>query len=711
MNLPRIGWGRLGIIPSVFAGMLMVLVSWPGSCVGQSPQPAPLRWTQPADDTGAGKGFIPPPGDLSHISAPMVGPLPILSHFDWREAGKVTPVRNQGACGSCYAFGAIGNFEARALVEGGGLFDFSENNVKECEWWGSSCSGGNYWRVASFLAAKGTVMETCDPYVPSNVACNSSCPFQLTLLDWRAISFDAVPPVNVLKSYIQTYGPVYTTLYAGNGDAWDTEFGNYNGSYTLYHPGTEASNHAVLIVGWDDDLPHDGGQGAWIVKNSWGTSWGGPCGYGTTGGYFTIAYGSAQVGTHSSFVYDWQSYDPNGTLLYYDEGGYTGSVGYGNPTAWGLCKFIPSEDVEVQRIEFWTLDAATDVDVRLYGDFNGTSVSNLLAAELNNSYPTAGYHSVELSSPVSVGSGDDVYAVVKITDAAYNYPIAYDPFGPKASGRCYISSSGSIFSEWGGGDIGVRLRVTEEPSCGDITELPTITSALDVPGDEGGYITVAWRRSTYDSEGASPEVKRYRIWRRRLEVLPSMLLAGAGADAVGPFEHGLAGPAWELVGTVEANGGCCYEYNAPTYCDSGPDGTCWVRFCVTAHTGEIGVHFDSPVDSGYSVDNLGMLTLTSRREPDGNPIGVTSLDIPQPNPGRNGFKIGFTLGADDWVQVAVYDINGRRAALVHDGFTTAGRHETVWNACSESGERLSPGLYFIRLVTTTEVRTAKLMLL
>ena len=711
MNSQMTGLHGARVWLPVCAAALMLLMVWAGTSLGQSPQAAPLKAASQAD-VSPGKGFVPPPADLSHISAPMVGPLPILSHFDWRETGKVSPVKNQGPCGSCYAFAAIGNFEAKVLVDGGSLFDFSENNVKECEWWGSSCGGGNYWRLASFLAAKGTVLETCDPYVPSNVACNSSCPYQRNLLEWWVISSEVMPSVNVLKSYIQTYGPVYTTLYAGYYDAWDTEFGNYDGSYTLYYTGTQESNHAVLIVGWDDDLPHAGGQGAWIVKNSWGTSWGGPCGYGTEGGYFTIAYGSAQIGTHSSLLHGWQNYDPNGMLLYYDEGGYTGSVGYTNPTAWGLCKFIPGEDVEEERVEFWTLDATTDVDVLLYDDFNGTSVSNLLASNLNNSYVTAGYHSVELASPVSVTSGDDVYAVVKITDASYAYPIAYDPFGPRESGCCYLSPTGSIFSEWTGGDIGIRIRAATETSCGDVVETPAIISALDVPGDAGGYVTVAWRRSLYDAEESTPQVKRYRIWRRCKETLPPMQVLGAAPSTAEPFEHGVSGPAWEVVGIVSADGGCCYEFNAPTHCDSGAAGSCWERFRVTAHTGEIGEHFDSPVDSGYSVDNLGMLRLPPTREPvtDGKQSVVsTYLEIPAPNPGKEGFRIRFALADGDWIQLAVYDIKGRRVALLRDEFTTEGVHEATWDAETGAGERLSPGVYFVRLVTTREVHTVKLM--
>jgi C1A family cysteine protease len=691
-------------------GLLLV---WSTLCTGQTPQVAPLRLHQ--HEATPGTGFIPPSGDLSHIQAPMAdGPQPIVSHFDWRETGKVSPVKNQSTCGSCYAFASVANFESRVLIDGGGLFDFSENNVKECEWYESSCTGGNYWRVASFLAANGTVLESCDPYVAADVVCNTSCPYSKTLLDWRVISYDDIPDVNVLKSYVQNTGPIYTTVYAGNGDPWRSEFASYDGSYTLYYSGSEATNHAVMIVGWDDDLVHAGGQGAWIVKNSWGTSWGGTCGYGTEGGYFTIAYGSAGIGQYSSFLYDWQNCDPDGMVLYYDEGGYVGSVGYGTPTAWGMCKFVPGTDVEVDRIEFWTLDATTDVDVILYDNFSGSTLSDILTAELDNSYSNAGYHSVELSSPVAVTSGDDVYAVVKITDASYTYPLAYDPYGPKESACCYISYTGSVYSEWTGGDLGIRLRVVEESSCSGITETPAIVSAVDVPADDGGWVTLSWKRSIYDSEGATPEVKRYRIWRRRREVLPLTTLVGEGPSIAGPFEHGLSGPAWEQIGMVGATGTCCYEFQVPTHCDSGPSGNCWNRFCVTAHVGSIGVHFDSPVDSGYSVDNLGMLYLASGKKSgprDKADPGLTSLEVPEPNPGADRFTIRFSLARDDWAEIDVYDIRGRRVASVFRGFVSAGEHHVVWNPDYQKTTRLCPGVYFIRLVTTTTVETTKIMLL
>jgi len=430
-------------------------------------------------DPPLGRGFVPPPMDLSHLTGQHVGGTVQRlqgggmlqsppSSWDWRTQGKVTPVQNQGPCGSCYAFASVANVEARLLVGGESAYDLSENNAKECNWdelnnvyGGTSCSGGNYDLLANLFSQKGTVLESCDPYVASDVGCSSTCPYQKTLLDWRIISGSAVPDTDVLKSYIQTYGPVYTTLYASFPG-----FSSYNGSYTLYYSGTNWPNHAVLIVGWDDSLTHAGGTGGWIVKNSWGTAWG-------DDGYFTIAYGSANIGMYSSFMYDWQDYDASGNILYYDEAGWATSWGWGDTTAWGLVKFIPPSDTNGTRVEFWTSDETTDVDVYLYDDFDGTRLGNLLTQKLDNQFAEAGYHSVELNSPVPLNGGDDVIVAVKFTNSSYGYPVAADNIGPYETQRTYISHSGASGSWYDLGtyynDVTIRVR-TSSPH---VTPTPT----------------------------------------------------------------------------------------------------------------------------------------------------------------------------------------------------------------------------------------------
>jgi len=177
-----------------------------------------------------GRGFVPPPIDLSYINGShldaMASPMVFPTRFDLRESGYVSGVRNQSVCGSCYAFAALANIESRMLFDGAGTFDFSENNAKECNYYGTSCDGGNYYIMANYFSKYGTVLESCDPYVASDVSCNSSCDYIKTLLGWEIISGGAVAPTDDIKTALQDYGAVYTSLYAGDGSdpSWNTEF-------------------------------------------------------------------------------------------------------------------------------------------------------------------------------------------------------------------------------------------------------------------------------------------------------------------------------------------------------------------------------------------------------------------------------------------------------------------------------------------------------
>jgi C1A family cysteine protease len=453
------------------------------------------------------RGFIPPPFQPHHVAAraPLLAAAQSPVRFDWREEGAVTGVRYQGSCGACYAFAGLADFESKLLMAGEGAFDFSENNLKECEWFGrhglypSRCQGGTYWRVVNHMAEFGTVLETCDSYVPYNSTCKQTCDYIKTILNWRVLSLADVPSVGTMKSYLMTKGPIFAAIDAGFMSAWEHELNSYDGSYTLYYPEHYQVNHAVLVVGWDDTLSYAGGQGAWICKNSWGNSWGGTAGYGTEKGYFTIAYGSANLGQYAAFVEEWQDYDRCGKLLFYDEAGYYSEAGYDDETAWGMCKFVLDEGAELDRVEFWTTDATSDVDVYVYDDFNGTTLSNLLASELNNSYGEMGYHSVRLTTPVEMDEGEDVYVAVKFTNVSHPWPLTTDPewIGPSAEGYCYMSWSGGSWNlakiEGSFADLGIRLRIHYMRDC----EPPdTVSSFRAIAGDS--LVNLAWTNPADD---------------------------------------------------------------------------------------------------------------------------------------------------------------------------------------------------------------------
>jgi C1A family cysteine protease len=482
-------------------GALLALASLAGLIAGITLGIQSLAFCQEIGQVGAGeddsdvpvytKGYIPPAVDLSHLRPRMIrSAAPLPTRLDWREQGKITSVKNQGSCGACYIFAALANFESKLLRDGGDLYDFSENNVKECEWHGFRCSGGNYWIVANYLTVNGTALESCDLYQPYNsYTCKDTCAYIKTLLDWRVISGEEIPEASVLKSYLQTYGPIFVAIYAGYSDNWEKEFSKYDGSGVLHYecPDWKRVNHAVLLVGWDDTLSYEGGQGAWIAKNSWGTNWGGTCDYGTERGFFYIAYGSAKIGQLASFIYDWQDYNPSETVLHHDKGGWFGeSAGFpGTTTDWGMCGFTPPGNGMLKRVEFWALDEYTDVDVYVYDDYSGGTASNLLASELNHGFEHAGYHSITLSEPLLIEAGNDIYVALKITAAETEFPLVVDKTSDP-SGKCYRSPNGNTWYEYPTeGNLGIRARVLLDEAA------PREISSLDTDAGDG-RVTLLW---------------------------------------------------------------------------------------------------------------------------------------------------------------------------------------------------------------------------
>ncbi len=419
-------------------------------------------------------GFIPPGFSTSHyahaVAANLRAEKSLPTRYDTRALGMVSPVKDQGACGACYAFSSAGDLESKILRSGLGVYDLSENSMKECHFQGSSCSGGNQYIIMNYLATRGAELESCDPYAPADVGCTLGCSPQFTVLDYSSISGDTVAPTAVIKQYLMDYGPILTTLFAGDDSqpTWWGQVSGYDGTGALYYTGAEPPNHSVLIVGWDDSIVHAGGSGAWIIKNSWGTSWGGTCDYGTERGYFYIAYGSANVGMYSSFVKEFMV--PNGQmgLLYHDEGGYTAAFGGLGTVMWGMGAFTAPTATNLHRVEFWTSDVAVDVDVYVYSNFSGGSLSTLLASSLSNSFSEPGYHYVQLDDPLSLTQGENFYVAVRFENQTFTYPLTADGDGPVDAGSSWYSFNGVSWNslESQGVDVTIRCRTSTNVALG-----------------------------------------------------------------------------------------------------------------------------------------------------------------------------------------------------------------------------------------------------
>jgi hypothetical protein len=172
-------------------------------------------------------------------------------------------------------------------------------------------------------------------------------------------------------------------------------------------------------------------------------------------------------------------------------------------------------------------------------------------------------------------------------------------------------SSDPLFCDTGSGDF--RLA-SDSPclggSCGQIGafgigclgEAPRILSVLDVDGDQGRQVRLRWLRSSYDAAGDTIDITGYGVYRRQDEYLSPK---SAPTAVTGSSFNRLRLDGWDYVATVPARGDSIYQTVAPTLCDSTVDGgVCWSVFFLSAMTPDPLVFFDSPPDSGYSIDNV-----------------------------------------------------------------------------------------------------------
>lgn len=228
------------------------------------------------------RGYAPPAGYEEELARRLVV-LPVAKslppNFSWVEQGGVTPVKDQGSCGSCWAFAATAELEAHMRIRYGTTLDLSEQQVVSCNSVGAGCDGG--WAFAAYdvFRTRGAVLEDCHPYLaadPPAAPCRQGeFPAYAWISGYRSISNNVAQIKTALLD-----GPVCTGIDAS--DAFEAYAGG-----CFDQPGTVV-NHLVLIVGWDDRSCD--GAGAWLIKNSWGPGFG-------QSGYIWVRYGAALTGT------------------------------------------------------------------------------------------------------------------------------------------------------------------------------------------------------------------------------------------------------------------------------------------------------------------------------------------------------------------------------------------------------------------------------
>lgn len=370
------------------------------------------------------------------------GTLP--ARYNLAENGFVTDVKNQQDSGNCWAFAALASLETCVLKASNKTFNFSVENMKNLiemysayGWKMETNEGGYNGMPMGYLASwLGPVNATLDPFDDKGTLSpllDSEMHIQnIYVLPARTSYTDN----DAIKEAILKYGGLYASYYHSAG---------YLNSKTnaYYDPYIGNGNHAITVVGWDDNYSKNNfytapaGDGAFIVKNSWGSSWG-------DNGYFYISYYDrvlfAVNKDNQAFTYilnDTVRYTKN---YQYDVAGMTDYLITGKKTVWYKNIYNATGNEVIAAVSTF-FNTTVDYEISIY-------VNDVLQLTQNGRHEGSGYYTIPLKEYVPVAVGDIFKIVVKLANPQNGY--AAVPISEQLSTtRCYYAPGVSYFSNDG----------------------------------------------------------------------------------------------------------------------------------------------------------------------------------------------------------------------------------------------------------------------
>ena len=364
-------------------------------------------------------------------------------YYNLADDGYVTPVKNQQNSGNCWAFAELAALESCILKSSGESLDLSEENMKnliamfsDYGWNVYTNEGGIYEMGLGYLTSwLGPVLEENDEFDDFSVLSphlNSIMHVQDVVFLKRNNALDN----DGIKEAILKYGGVATGIFYDSENLKHSTAGYYYG-------GKEVGNHAVTIVGWNDTYSSDNflkkpaGDGAWIVKNSWGKSWGDK-------GYFYVSYYDtklAEIGkdfySYTFILDDKEEYNKN---YQYDIAGMTDFFNTGRTSIWYQNNFI-SESYETLKAFSTYFATTTDYEAYVY-------VNNVLKSVQVGSSP-GGYHTIKLTPYVNLMPNDTFKISIKIkSPISASFPVSEGSITNKktySSNMSFFSYDGKIW--------------------------------------------------------------------------------------------------------------------------------------------------------------------------------------------------------------------------------------------------------------------------
>ena len=328
----------------------------------------------------------------------------IPSYYSLLDYELVSPVKDQQTSGNCWAYTAIATLESCILKASGECYDLSEEHMKNIielysdYGWAMDTNGGGYdeMPIGYFVSWLGPVNETDDLTDDKSTL----SPVLNSLMHVQNVAYlgrNTYTDNNAIKEAIMKYGAVATGIYYDDGYR--------NGASYYYYGSTAYGNHAVTIVGWDDNYSKNKfygspqGNGAWIVKNSWGPEWG-------SNGYFYVSYYDtvfAKVGqsdaSYTFILNDTIKLDKN---YQYDIAGKTDYFMNSSSEVWYKNVFTSTSSELLAAVSTY-FEKITDWDVSVY-------VNNVLKTT-KSGVSNPGYYTINLDDLIPLTLGD-VFEVV-----------------------------------------------------------------------------------------------------------------------------------------------------------------------------------------------------------------------------------------------------------------------------------------------------------
>lgn len=415
------------------------------------------------------EGYIHPPYKVKYQEVTTKSSTILPEVYDLRNIdGETTlpAIRNQNPYGTCWAFAVIASIENCWYNNyNTGFISLSEGNMAKMHGYEFDINdGGNEYVATAYLSRlDGPVLESVDPYsevnntAPVAIDKTTDIPAYVDQVLWLGDNRD------LTKAMIMKYGAAATSMTT----SYISSYYNYTND-TYYYDGSSSVDHGVTIVGWNDTLTVTGGSaatpsapGAWIIRNSWGSS-------SNDNGYFYASYEDKYIGRTSQIYYGRTLTTEVDTVLDYAELGAISSYSSDNlenTYAYAAVKHNAESNLFITQMGAAIMVEGTSIQIAICQNFDGENFTDTIAQTENIFCEYAGFQTIDLPATIAQGN---FYIVARYETPGESNPLPAETYianyaNPTVeTGKLWISDDGKTWEKGGFGtdyDFDLALKI------------------------------------------------------------------------------------------------------------------------------------------------------------------------------------------------------------------------------------------------------------